>query len=187
MQSTKEAVEFHRLPWLEQVTQPRCYWHLKLANLCFKQLACAIKQHPWTHGDDSNITPAVTTTNVPGIARHPWEETKSPLAEYHWVRLEPEARQWPLQPKLHTSKAKPPASTAHLSLLQEEPPLGGLCVYQVGWVPVTQPNANPCFSVSIAQMSSKPLNSCLEVRECVLDKLRQGGREGMTKPVGRKA
>ena len=121
MQSTKEALEFHRLPWLEQITQPRHYWHLKLANLCFKQLACAIKQHPWTHGDDSNITPAVTTTNVPGIARHPWEKTKSPLAEYHWVRLEPEARQWPLQPKLHTSKAKPPASTAHLSLLQEEP------------------------------------------------------------------
>ena len=81
---------------------------------------------------------------------HPWEETKSPLAEYHWVRLEPEAKQRPLQPKLHTSKAKSPASTAHLSLLQEEPPLGGLCVYQVGWVPVTQPNANPCFSVSIA-------------------------------------
>ena len=73
------------------------------------------------HGDDSNITPAVTTINVPVIARHSWEETKSPLAEYHWVRLEPEARQRPLQPKSQTSKAKAPASVAHLSLLQEEP------------------------------------------------------------------
>ena len=36
-------------------------------------------------------------------------------------QLEPEARQRPLQPKSQTSKAKAPASVAHLSLLQEEP------------------------------------------------------------------
>lgn len=60
-----------------------------------------------------------------------------------------------------------------------------LCIS--GWlgrVPVIQPNVNPCVSVSIA---SKPLNSCLEVREFVLDKLHRGGREGMTKRMGRKA
>ena len=62
-------------------------------------------------------------------------------------------------------------------------------MYQVGWarVPVIQPNSSPWVSVSITQMSSKPLNSCLEVREFVLDKLCRGGKGGMTKPVGRKA
>ena len=118
---------------------------------------------------------------------HPWEETKSSLAEYHWVRLEPEAKQRPLQPKLHTSKAKSLASTAHLSLLQEEPPLGGLCGIRLAGSQLPSQMRTLVSALSIAQMSSKPLNSCLEVREFVLDKLHQGGREGMTKPVGRKA
>ena len=140
------------------------------------------------HGDDSNITPAVTTINVPVIARHSWEETKSPLAEYHWVRLEPEARLGPYSQSHKLQKQRPlPVWLTYLCSRKSHYWTLGRTLCIPGWlgrVPVIQPNVNPCVSVRIA---SKPLNSCLEVREFVLDKLHRGGREGMTKPVGRKA
>ncbi|CAI9155077.1 unnamed protein product [Rangifer tarandus platyrhynchus] len=188
----KKAAPCHEDP---QATLRRDQHHAERRPLpnshCAGHLACALSSVPRLYrGDESNITPAVTTTNVPGVARHPWEGTKSPRRATTGLDRSQRQGSGPYSQNDKLQKRRPLPGQP-IIIAPEEPPLdageGFVCTRWLGQSPRYPAKLEPLGQREHRADVVKTPNSCLAVKEFVLDELCRGGKGGMTKPVGRKA